>query len=60
LRVSLNSLRRYKIDSKFPVLNLAATPNEHIDRFSNINYTLDLSGINFERDFGITDLEMIN
>ena len=48
------------IDLKFPILDLAATPSEYIDRFSNINYTLDLSGINHERDFGITDLEMFN
>jgi len=60
LRVSLNAVRRYEIDSKFPILDLAATPSEYIGRFSNINYTLDLSGINYERDFGITDLEMNN
>jgi hypothetical protein len=60
LKVSLNSIRRYEIDSKFPILNLSATRSEYIDRISNINYTLDLSGINHERDFGITDLEMFN
>jgi hypothetical protein len=60
LRVSLNSIRRYEIDSKFPILDLSATSSEYIDRFSNINYTLDLSGINHERDFGITDLEIFN
>jgi hypothetical protein len=60
LRVSLNSTRRYEIDSKFPVLDLSATPSEYIDRFSNINYTLDLSGIGYEKDFGITNLETIS